>query len=171
MAALFLWANRREDRRLPCALLGGRPDGRLPAVLADDDFRRRHIEALLHLLKVASHRDQHGRQEAVVRYLSSTQHLRSFKDVQRICRRLDPYLGALRLREITGDVIWQITQGELKRGNEPATVNRYLATMRNLLRIARRMAVDRRDPKIRLLSAENERAVGSHRAWSGVESI
>jgi len=52
------------------------------------------------------------------------QHLRSFKDVRRICRRLDPYLGTLQLREITRDVIWHITQAELKRGNQPATVNR-----------------------------------------------
>jgi hypothetical protein len=28
-------------------------------------------------------------------------------------------------------VIGQITQGELKRLNQPATVNRYLATLRN----------------------------------------
>jgi hypothetical protein len=86
------------------------------------------------------------------------QHLRSHKDVQRICRRLDPYLGQFRLREITGDVIWQITQGELKRGNEPATVNRYLATVRNLLRTARdEWQWIEVIPKIRLLSGESER--------------
>jgi integrase len=64
----------------------------------------------------------------------------------------------LQLREITGDEIWQVTQGELKRGNEPATVNRYLATVRNLLRTARDewQWIDV-IPKIRLLSAENER--------------
>ena len=94
----------------------------------------------------------------MVRYLSSKQHLRSFNDVQRICRRLDPYLGTLQLREIKGDVIWQVTQGELKRGNEPATVNRYLATIRNLLRIARdEWQWIEVIPKIRLLSGEIER--------------
>jgi hypothetical protein len=41
------------------------------------------------------------------------------------------------LCEITGDMIWQIAQGQLKRGHKPATVNPYLATIRNLLRIAR----------------------------------
>ncbi len=57
-----------------------------------------------------------------------------------------------------GDVIWQITQGELKRGNEPATVNRYLATIRNLLRIARdEWQWIEVMPKIRLLSGEKER--------------
>ena len=46
----------------------------------------------------------------------------------------------------------------MKRGNEPATVNRYLATIRNLLRIARdEWQWIEVMPKIRLLSGENER--------------
>ncbi len=57
----------------------------------------------------------------MVRYLLVKQHLRSIVDVRRICRRLDPYLGTLQLREISGDVIWHITQAELRRGNQPAT--------------------------------------------------
>lgn len=62
------------------------------------------------------------------------------------------------MREITGDVIWQVTQQELKRGNEPATVNRYLATIRNLLRTARdEWQWIEVMPKIRLLSGEKER--------------
>ena len=126
---------------------------------------RREAEALLAKLKVEAFREsnfgikpQRSWQEAVVRYLSGKQHLRSIADVRRICRRLDPYLGELQLRETTGDVIWRITQGELKRGNQPATVNRYLATIRNLLRIARDewQWIDV-IPKIRLLSGEAER--------------
>jgi len=50
---------------------------------------------------------------------------------------LDRYLGQLALHEINGDVVWRITQDELKRGKRPATVNRYLSLVRNLLRIAR----------------------------------
>ena len=50
------------------------------------------------------------------------------------CQR---YLGQLMLCDIDGDVIWSITQAELKRGNKPATVNRYLSVIRNLLRTAR----------------------------------
>src|SRR5450631_1030809 len=126
---------------------------------------RREAEALLAKLKVEAFREsnfgikpQRSWQEAVVRYLSGKQHLRSIADVRRICRRLDPYLGELQLREITGDVIWRITQGELKRGNQPATVNRYLATIRNLLHIARdEWQWIEVIPKIRLLSGENER--------------
>ena len=126
---------------------------------------RDEAEALLAKLKVEAYREanfgikpQRSWQEAVVRYLFGKQHLRSFNDVQRICRRLDPYLGQLQLSQITGDVVWQITQGELKRGNQAATVNRYLSTVRNLLRIARdEWQWIEGIPKIRLLSGENQR--------------
>jgi integrase len=67
-------------------------------------------------------------------------------------------LGELQLSQITGDVIWRVTQGELKRGNQRATVNRYLATIRNLLRIARdEWQWIEVIPKIRLLSGESQR--------------
>lgn len=97
-------------------------------------------------------------QEAVVRYLAVKANLRSFKDVQRIMRNLDPYLGKLMLHEITGDVIWSVIQGELKKGNMAATVNRYLATIRALLRMARDewQWIDQM-PKVRLLGGEVER--------------
>ena len=97
-------------------------------------------------------------QEAVVRYLQSKANLRSIEDVRRICRNLHPYLGHLMLNDITGDVIWTVTQGELQKGNKPATVNRYLATIRCLLRMARDewQWIDT-FPKVRLLTGEVER--------------
>jgi integrase len=97
-------------------------------------------------------------QEAVIRYLELKRTLKSFADVQRICRHLDRYLGTLTLNQINGDVIWSIVQGEIKKGNKPATVNRYLATIRNLLRMARDewQWIDT-FPKIRLLPGEVER--------------
>ena len=78
--------------------------------------------------------------------------------MQRICRGLDPYLGKLALHQVTGDVIWTIAQGELKRGNAVATVNRYLALVRGLLRTARDewQWIDS-VPKVRLLPGEVER--------------
>ncbi|TMH29911.1 MAG: site-specific integrase, partial [Betaproteobacteria bacterium] len=98
---------------------------------------RKEAEALLAKLKVEAFRaenfgvrPQHSWQEAVVRYLSSKSHLRSFADAQRICRGLDRYVGQLMLCDIDGDVIWRITQAELKRGNRAATVNRYLSVVR-----------------------------------------
>ena len=50
---------------------------------------------------------------------------------------LEPYMGHLMLKAITGDSIWQVIEAELAKVNKPATVNRYLATIRSLLRIAR----------------------------------
>lgn len=97
-------------------------------------------------------------QEAVVRYLAVKANLRSIEDVRRICCKLDIYLGSLMLDQITGDVIWSVIQGEMKKGNKPATINRYLATIRSLLRMARDewQWIDS-FPKIRLLPGEVER--------------
>lgn len=96
--------------------------------------------------------------EAVVRYLAVKSNLRSIKDVRRIMCKLEPYLGHLLLNQIDGDVIWAVIQGELSKGNMPATVNRYLASIRSLLRMARDewQWIDT-FPKIRLLDGEVER--------------
>lgn len=126
---------------------------------------RADAEALLAKLKLDAYRETHfgikperSWQEAVIRYLELKRQLRSFSDVQRICRNLDPYLGAMTLNQINGDVVWSVIQGELKKGNKPATVNRYLATIRSLLRMARDewQWIDNM-PKIRLMPGEVER--------------
>jgi integrase len=94
----------------------------------------------------------------VVRYLTLKTSLRSIEDVRRIFRKLDPYLGPRDLTEIDADLVWKVIQGELAKGNKPATVNRYLATMRALLRVARdEWQWIERFPKIRLLHGEVER--------------
>ncbi len=126
---------------------------------------RGDAEALLAKLKLDAYRESHfgikpqrSWQEAVIRYLDLKRNLRSFRNTQRICRHLDPYLGPLMLHQINGDVIWQVIQGETKKGNKPATINRYLATIRSLLRMARDewQWIDT-FPKIRLLPGEVER--------------
>lgn len=126
---------------------------------------REDAEALLAKLKLDAYRGHHfgikpqrSWREAVIRYLEIKGTLRSFRDVQRICRQLDPYLGHLMLDHINGDVIWKVIQGETKKGNKPATVNRYLATIRSLLRMARDewQWIDS-FPKIRMLPGEVER--------------
>jgi len=126
---------------------------------------REDAEALLAKLKLDAYREVHfgikskrSWQEAVVRYLTLKATLRSIADVKRICRMLDPYLGTLTLDQINGDVIWSIVQRELKKGNKPATVNRYLSLIRNLLRMARDewQWIDT-FPKIRMLPGEVER--------------
>ena len=140
------------------------PDGqRIRQSAGTED--RKEAEALLAKFKLEAFRaanfgtkPERSWQEAVVRYLTSKSNLRSFRDVQRICRGLDPYLGGLMLSQINGDIVWRITQGELKRNNAAATVNRYLALLRSLLRMAR----DEWQwldgvPKVRLLTGEVER--------------
>ncbi len=93
-----------------------------------------------------------------MRYLEAKAALRSIRDVKRICRHLHSYLGNLTLNQINGDVIWAVVAGEQKKGNKSATINRYLALIRNLLRTARDewQWIDR-FPKIRLLGGEVER--------------
>ena len=126
---------------------------------------RSAAEAYLAQLRLAAYKEAHfgikpkrSWQEAVVRYLALKANLRSIRDVRRICRKVDPYLGHLNLDEISGDVIWTIVQGEMKKGNMPATINRYLATIRSLLRMARdEWQWITAFPKIRLLPGEVER--------------
>ena len=126
---------------------------------------RQDAEALLAKIRLEAFREHHfgfkpqrSWQEAVVRYLAIKANLRSFDDVQRICRKLDPFLGHLLLDQITGDVIWSVIQGVLAKGNKPATVNRYLALIRSLLRMARdEWQWIEAMPKIRFLAGEMER--------------
>ena len=77
--------------------------------------RREDAEALLAKFKLDAYRQAHfgikpqrSWQEAVVRYLAVKSTLRSFRDVQRICRMLDPYFGRLRLDQINGDAVWSV---------------------------------------------------------------
>ena len=140
------------------------PNGKRVRQSAGTDVKE-DAEAYLAKLKLDAYRETHfgikpqrSWQEAVVRYLELKRTLRSFSDVQRICRFLDPYLGSMMLNQINGDVVWSVVQGETKRGNKPATVNRTLSTMRALLRMARDewQWIDN-FPKIKLLTGEVER--------------
>lgn len=126
---------------------------------------REDAEALLAKLKLDAYRGHHfgikprrSWREAVVRYVELKRGLRSISDVQRVLRYLDPYLGNAMLDQINGDMVWRIVQGEFKKGNKPATVNRYLSVLRNLLRMARDewQWIDT-IPKIRMLGGEVER--------------
>jgi integrase len=122
-------------------------------------------QALLAKHRLEAYREAHlgikpkrSWQDAVIRYLAIKASLRSISDVRRICRSLDAYLGSLMLDQITGDVIWSVIQGEMGKGNKPATINRYLALIRSLLRMARDewQWIDS-FPKVRMLQGEVER--------------
>ncbi|MBX9810953.1 MAG: site-specific integrase [Burkholderiales bacterium] len=126
---------------------------------------RAEAEALLLKLKHDAFREAHlgikpkrTWQEAVIRYLSIKACLRDIDKQRRLCRKLDPYLGKLRLNDINGDVIWKICEGELRKGNMPATVNRCLALVRSILRMAHYdWQWTESIPKVRLLPGEVER--------------
>ena len=155
--------HRREDSRfwwIDVVLPNGR---RLRQSTRTEN--REEAEALLARLKHESYREEflgikpkRSWEEAVVRYLEIKASLRSARDVRRICRGLDPYLRGKWLTDINGDVVWHICQRELARGNKPATVNRYLATVRGVLRMARDewQWIDNY-PKIRMVPGEVER--------------
>jgi integrase len=95
---------------------------------------------------------------SVVRYLILKGNLRSIEDVRRICRKLDPTLGHLMLDQINGDVVHKVIEDGVRAGRKTATINRYLATIRSLLGMARDewQWVDTMR-KTRLLSGEAER--------------
>jgi len=140
------------------------PNGRRLRQSAQTEDRKEAV-ALLSKLKLDSFREAHlgvkrkrSWQEAVVRYLDIKVNLKDIEKQRRLCLRLDPYLGKLLLNDINGDVVWAICQKELRKGNKPATVNRYLALVRGVLRMARDEwqwldAV----PRIKLLPGEAER--------------
>jgi len=123
---------------------------------------RGEAEALVANLKAEAFKEAHfgvkpkrSWQEAVVRFLEVKKSLRSARDVKRICRILHPLLGDKLLQQINGDAVWSITETLSRRGIAPATVNRYLATIRGILRMARDewQWIDS-FPKVKLLPGE-----------------
>ena len=155
--------HRRKDSRywwIDCVLPNGQRIRR-----STGTQNRKEAKAFVAKLKHEAHgasffgiKPQRSWQEAVVRYLAVKSNLRTFHDVRRICRKLDPYLGQLRLDQINGDILWKVVQDELAKGNQPATVNRYLSLIRCLLRMARdEWQWITSFPKIRLLKGEVER--------------
>jgi len=74
--------------------------------------------------------------EAVVRWLAETSDKATHREDIRKFRWLDTYLGALSLNQITLDVIDKVKAAKCKDAGK-ATVNRYLALVRAVLRRAR----------------------------------
>lgn len=72
--------------------------------------------------------------EAVISWLKSTTH-KDRAGIEQKLRWLDPYLGSLRLKDITPIVMHQIKSAKLAEAG-PATVNRHLAVVSAVLRHA-----------------------------------
>ena len=75
-------------------------------------------------------------QEAAVQWLSETSHKRTHQgDIDKL-KWIDPYLRDKYLDEIDRELIESIARAKEAEGREPATVNRYLALIRSILRAA-----------------------------------
>lgn len=97
-------------------------------------------------------------QEAVVKWLKEKEHKRTHKkDVDKL-RWFDPYLRDKYLDEITRDIIDSIAEVKERQGRSPATVNRYLALIRSILRAAwQEWDWIEKVPKIRMRQERNKR--------------
>lgn len=90
--------------------------------------------------------------EAVLRYLSETEHKKSRRGDIAALRWVDRHFGALSLDEISRDRIDRITAIRKAEGVSNASVNRTLAVVRSLLRkAANEWEWTERVPKVRLL--------------------
>lgn len=97
-------------------------------------------------------------QEAVVKWLQERSHKRTQdKDIRQL-RWIDPFLREKYLDEIDRDMIESIAEAKEAEGRTPATVNRYLALIRAILRAAW-LEWDWIDkaPKIRMRKERNKR--------------
>lgn len=83
-------------------------------------------------------RPAHTWQDAVVRWAKETSHKKDHhRDIEKL-RYLSGYFKDVPLRDITRDVIDQAMAEKEKAGMKPATINRYLALVRAILRKAER---------------------------------
>ncbi len=98
-------------------------------------------------------------QDAVIRYVTDNAGKRSLRDDQDHLRKLDPYLGKLRLQDINAEVLRPFIRDRKERDTVAnATVNRALEIVRHILYLAR----DDwnwllRAPKIRMLPEPRRR--------------
>lgn len=75
-------------------------------------------------------------QEAVVQWLKETSHKRTHEGDIRKLKWIDPHLRDKYLDEIDRELIESVAEAKEKEGRSPATVNRYLALIRSILRAA-----------------------------------
>ncbi len=94
------------------------------------------LKALLWRQAMLGERRTYLWEEAVLRYLNETTHKRDHEGDKARLRWLHPHLEGLALTEITRDRMDEIMAAKAHR--RPGTINRYLATVRAILRKASR---------------------------------
>jgi integrase len=98
----------------------------------------------------------HSWREAMVAYLNERAHLRSLNDQKDRLRWLDHRLCQTPIRAITQHTVEQLIT-ELQATRAPATVNRYMAALGAVLRVAQRKGWTTAVPHIRKLKERNQR--------------
>lgn len=100
----------------------------------------------------------HYWQEAVIRWLTESQHKRSLKDDKKHLRWVDKYLRQYALHEITRDVVEEVALKKQEQGVSAATVNRMVAVIRAILRKAHfEWEWIEKVPQIRMRTENNSR--------------
>lgn len=94
------------------------------------------LQAELWRVRQLGEKPRRSWKEAVIRWLDEKQHKRSLRSDLAHIRWLDPYLGGLMLDEITIGVIAELREAKRKIA-KPASVNRMLAFVRSVLKLAK----------------------------------
>jgi integrase len=140
------------------------PDGREVRETAQTADRRKaqeyHDRRKAELWRIAKlgERPRRTWQEAVVRWLDERPDHRGRANVLGYLRRIDPLFGDRYLDEIGRDQIDRLIAERRRAGNTPATINRYLATVRGILNsAAKHWEWLDRAPSVRLLAEPRRR--------------
>ncbi len=97
--------------------------------------------------------------EACMRWTSEKSGKKSFSDDLSKFKWFDTYLRSKTLNEIDKELTEYLISEKLREGAKPATVNRYMALLKSILKIAKEeWEVIDAYPKIRLLKENNERS-------------
>lgn len=74
--------------------------------------------------------------EAAAKFLAENQHLRALERNERALAILDPFIGSLPLQRVHHETLAPFVQARLNKGVTPGTINRELAVVRRILRLA-----------------------------------
>ena len=110
-------------------------------------------------------RDNHTFRAAATKFLQENQHKRSIEDDALHLRQLDPFIGAIPLRQVHMGTLQEFIAKRRRDGVKTKSINAALAVVRRILNLAVSEWMDDRGmtwleaaPKIRLLAVTDARA-------------